>query len=423
MLRRQFRDIGIVDALVVIALAAGITFGALNVSGVADGDAPTVSTSATGSPAQASPAGTQVETSVPPVTTATSTTPTPAPKTTATNAVDAPAAADRLRRDRALRRAIGQQIIAAFSGRQTPASLVAAVRAGRVGGVILFGENIESAQQVRALTHDLQVAAAAGGNPRLFVMTDQEGGTVRRLQFAPPAVSARQIGQHPAPGRYAREVGAATGRGLRQVGVNVDLAPVADVPASAANFLGTRAFGRDAVAVSTAACGFSDGLRESGVVPTLKHFPGLGDATTANTDFAPVHIDAPLATLERNWAPYRRCAAGGLVMLSNASYGSLTGRQPAVLSGRAVRALRDIGFRGLTITDSLAAKALDAFRPLAVTVARAGADLQLYQSEGAASTAFSRLLQGVRDGVLHHDDMLATAERIRRAKTALRPTG
>src|SRR5204862_7223496 len=123
-------------------------------------------------------------------------------------------------------RLVGQMIMTGFAGTQPSAELLGRVRRGEVGGVILFGGNIVSDEAARSLVARLQAAAAAGGNPPLLVAVDQEGGPVRRLPDAPPEDAPASIGS---PAQASTE-GAAAGRALRGVGINVDLAPVLDTP-------------------------------------------------------------------------------------------------------------------------------------------------------------------------------------------------
>ena len=172
-----------------------------------------------------------------------------------------------------------------FSGTSPSAALLSSVRRGEVGSVILFASNLESRSQTLALTSALQRAARAGGNPRLLISTDQEGGQVKRLPAGPPDRSPPQM---VATGNVATgsAEGHATGVLLRRWGINVDLAPVADVPTSWAAFIWRqgRAFSFNASTVAKYATAFAFGLQARGVAATAKHFPGLGSAIS-NTDF------------------------------------------------------------------------------------------------------------------------------------------
>jgi beta-N-acetylhexosaminidase len=183
-------------------------------------------------------------------------------------------------------------------------------------------------------------------------MTDQEGGEVRRLPGAPELAPAAMNSTAVA---YAQ--GAATGRLLRSVGVNVDLAPVADVERASNSFLGTRSFGSDPAVVAARACAFARGLGSAGVAYTLKHFPGLGSAD-ANTDVKRVEIPLPAAQLRADYAAYHACGSSpdAMIMISSAIYPSLTRSAPAVLSPRiyAHELPIALGHSGqLTISDAL----------------------------------------------------------------------
>ena len=117
-----------------------------------------------------------------------------------------------------------------MDGTTTPSpGLLGRIRRGEIGGVILFGRNVTTATALRALTKQLRDAATAGGQLPLLIAVDQEGGSIKRIPWAPPTLSPPQMG---ADGRTstARSQGAATGTALAGLGINVDLAPVADVP-------------------------------------------------------------------------------------------------------------------------------------------------------------------------------------------------
>jgi beta-N-acetylhexosaminidase len=200
-----------------------------------------------------------------------------------------------------------------------------------------------------------------------------------------------------------RAEGAATGRALRSVGITVNLAPVADVERRP-NFLGSRAFGATESEVAREACAFAAGLQSGGVNPTLKHFPGLGEAG-GNTDLVRVTIRAPLRV-----KPYGRCAGDRtLVMLSSATYPRI-GPNPAVFEPGAYALLPE---GTVTISDDLTARAMAGRGDIAVRAARAGLDLLLYGgSEETSAGAYRRLLRAVRRGRLGEDRVRASAERI-----------
>lgn len=287
-----------------------------------------------------------------------------------------------------LQQLAGQRIVYAFAGPKPPASLLAAVRAGEAGGVILFGNNITSPAQIRAVVDELQRAALASPlHTRLLILTDQEGGKVRRLPGA-PLLSEKQIGQAANGSAAARAAGAGAGQNLRSVGINVNLAPVLDVYRRPSNFIDEfgRSYSSAPARVAALGAAFIAAQQRTGVAATAKHFPGLGSATASqNTDLRPVSLGASLSTLRSmDEQPYRSAIAGGLklIMTSWAIYLALDSRLPAGLSSAVIQGelRRRLRFRGVTITDGIDAGALARYGNLsrrAVLAAAAGADLIL----------------------------------------------
>jgi beta-N-acetylhexosaminidase len=303
-----------------------------------------------------------------------------------------------------LDRAAGRRIVTGMDGTFPSRALRARVRRGEVGGVILFGPNV-GPRLGRAIAA-LQAAARAGGNPPLLIAVDQEGGAVKRLRSLPPGRAPAQM-----TAATAGREGAATGRALHARGINVNLAPVADVDHG--SFLGSRSFGGDPGAVASAACAFAGGVESAGVNATLKHFPGLG-RTRENTDLRRVRVTAPAAALRADLEPYRRCAGTTrLVMVSNATYPAFDPRRPAVFSRRIVTDLLrgELGFGGVTITDTLAAPGV-ASPAAAVRATRAGVDLLLYVDERSSARGYRAVLRALRKGQLSSGQVLASAARI-----------
>ena len=293
-------------------------------------------------------------------------------------------------------RLVGQTIMTGMSGTTPSASLLGRVRRGEVGAVILFGANVQTKPQVRALVAKLQQAAAAGGNPPLLIATDQEGGDVRRFHSGPPFDSAETMGRtRTAAG--VRAIGLATARFLRPLGVNVDLAPVVDVPSSPSNFLGSRAFARNVAVVARLGPAFAQGVQQGHVAATAKHFPGLGTAP-ANTDEDRVVIHTSAKELTARLVPFQASITAGvrLVMVSNASYAALDpSGLPAALSPAIADGLlrKRLGFTGVAITDTLAAPGPERYRDAPVQALRAGMDILLYPDESSSAAAFRQLVR------------------------------
>lgn len=321
----------------------------------------------------------------------------------------------------ALQRDLGQTIVASYSGATPSPSLLARVRAGEVGGVILFGDNFADGNARAAAAIDLlQAQARRAGTWPLLVMTDQEGGEVKRIADAPPTLAPSQM----ASAQIAAAQGRATGAALAALGINVDLAPVADVERISDSFLGSRSFGDSPALVADRACAFARGLAQSGVAYTLKHFPGLGRAVQS-TDEAPVSIGASAGALRADYAAYRRCGRGrrALVMISSAGYPALTGTStPAVMDRETyARELPAAGIQAVTISDDMQAPAIvDRERP-ALHALDAGLDLLLYAStEEGSALAYTGLSADLRSGLLDRDRLLAAARSIERLKAVLR---
>jgi beta-N-acetylhexosaminidase len=312
-----------------------------------------------------------------------------------------------------LAQAIGQHFVFAYSSAQPPPALVTRIRRGEAAGVILFARNVGGVAAVRRQVARLQaIPRPAGLDAPLLVMVDQEGGDVRRLP-GPPTASAKATPTTTA----ARRNGRAAGRLLRGAGVNVDLAPVADVgrPGSALEGEG-RTYGRTARRVAQRAGAFADGLRASGVRPVLKHFPGFG-AATINTDNGVARIGLPLATLRAvDIKPYNLLKPDA-VMLSTAVYPRVDPRPAAFARRWATTELRGrLGFRGVALTDDLQAPAVARYgdpAQLAYFALRAGVDLPLFaQSYEAGARAAQGLQQAVRTGALSRAQLEAGALRV-----------
>jgi beta-N-acetylhexosaminidase len=319
-------------------------------------------------------------------------------------------------------RLAGQLVMSPVAGTRAAETLLARVRAGEVGGVILFGANISSVSGLRALVGELQRAAAAGGNPSLLVAVDQEGGPVRRLRTAPPWLSAPEMGRGSVSA--VRQAGRLAGQALRAAGVNVDLAPVVDVPRSGRSFILDRAFGSDPPRVASLAAAFVAGLQSEGVAATAKHFPGLGTAV-ANTDAHRVTIRAARSDLLARLEPFRAAIAQGvdLVMVSSASYTAFDpSGLPAVVSPRILNGLlrRTLGFSGVAITDTLRAPGPAAYPDAGVRNIEAGGDILLFTgSEAEAGLGYARILDAVRSGRLTRSRLEASYARIVALKNRL----
>jgi beta-N-acetylhexosaminidase len=284
----------------------------------------------------------------------------------------------------------GQRVIWSYPGMTPPQALLDAIRAGVVGGVIFFGENIDRTDrsQIQAVTRELAKAQADSGvGYPLLLMTDQEGGIVQRLPGA-PGISEKQIGESDDPVATARSAGTGAAENLLDAGMNCNLAPVLDVYREPGNFDDEfgRSYSMDPVVCGECGAASVTAQQDLGVVTTAKHFPGLGAATRdENTDLGPVTLDVPLSQLRSvDELPFSYAihADVDMVMTSWATYPALDPRLPSGLSPRIVQGeLRHrLKFRGVTITDAIEAGALEDFGGTgerAVRSAAAGMDIVL----------------------------------------------
>jgi beta-N-acetylhexosaminidase len=288
---------------------------------------------------------------------------------------------------------VGRLVILRFAGTQPPGYVLQALRQGRVAGAILFRDNTVSPGQVRALTAALR---EAGGDP--IVCLDQEGGDVRVLPWAGPRRSAPE--QQDAGTVHADALDA--GRALHSVGVTTTLAPVADVPSVDGAALAGRAFSRNAKTVADAVSDSIEGWHDGGVETTVKHFPGLGGATV-NTDDGPSTIARTPEEMQTDLEPFRAAIAAGtdFVMASHATYPALDGlhiasQSPAIIDGLL---RRDLGFKGVVMTDSLEAAAVQAtgdVEQAAIASIEAGVDVILTTGRGSYGRVYRALLARAR---------------------------
>jgi len=313
-------------------------------------------------------------------------------------------------------RLAGERIVVGLSSTRVSPRLRAAVAEGRVAGIVLFAANFPTRAAGRQLISRLQVIPRPPAlRDPLLIMVDQEGGLVKRVGGAPNA-SAQEMGERGAA--FSREQGSRTAANLRQLGVNVDLAPVLDVARPGGTIAATeRGFGATAQRVAATAVPFATALRRGGVAATAKHFPGFG-AAGENTDFAVQRIGLSRQRLRAvDEAPYRDfiAAGGDLVMLSTAIYPAFSPDPAAFARPIATGELRRrLGFAGVSITDALETVAVADFGGPAkagLAAARAGTDLLLFTDLAPAERAWRALVARLRAGRLDREQFEASAQR------------
>ena len=315
-----------------------------------------------------------------------------------------------------VRQLVGQHMIFAYDGLVPPPALRRRIARGEAAGVILFARNVRSAAQVREVVRGLQaVPRPRGLRSPLIVMADQEGGPVRRIPGA-PARAAADVGT----ASEARADGRAAARTLREAGVNMDLAPVADVGRPGSALVNERRiYASSPDRVATLATAFAQGLRAGGVRATAKHYPGFGPATV-NTDNAPARVTASLGELrDVDARPFAALIDAGIdaVMVSTAVYSAVDPRPAAFAPRWVTDELRGrLGFRGVSMTDDLGTPAVASFGTIAnraVLAVNAGIDLPLFSSTYRDSArAAEGLLAAAQRGDLDRATLRAQAKRV-----------
>ncbi|PAD13440.1 beta-N-acetylhexosaminidase [Shouchella clausii] len=266
--------------------------------------------------------------------------------------------------DEEQKRMLGQLLVFGFHGTTATPEIKAMIRNHYVGNIILFSRNIETPEQLLSLTSDLQKAAKEAGHERpLAICVDQENGTVRRLSGVTALPGAMLLGATHKR-RYASIVGQLTAKELRAVGVNWNLAPVADVNNNPNNpVIGVRSFGEDPSKVGDFAKEMMTGMQAEGVIATLKHFPGHGD-TVVDSHHAMPTIPHSLKRLQQvELVPFKACIEAGAeaIMSAHIHFPALeTEPVPATISYKVMTELlrHELGYSGVLMTDCLEMEAI-----------------------------------------------------------------
>lgn len=320
-------------------------------------------------------------------------------------------------------------VIYSYDGTDPPCELLDLTRQGKVGGIMLFGGNVDEnlVCNIQKIQQAYKESPSYFGKP-LLISTDQEGGYVKRIPGG-PYESAKKAGEQKNPAKAAGTDGIDAGRTLKSHSINVNLAPVLGVYQNEDNFLNhfERSYSNDANVVSLCVSAFI--TSEKGIASTAKHFPGLGSAGSENTDEVPVRINTSLSDLrEIDMKPFETAVSLGvdLVMLSWAFYDAQDGSLPAGLSRKWVQdELRQrVAFTGVTITDAIEADGLRSFGndgQRAILASQAGMDLisagrrNISQGLGIVKA----LTANLANGSLSLDDFRAATKRIQKLQFKL----
>ncbi|MCC6298480.1 MAG: glycoside hydrolase family 3 protein [Anaerolineales bacterium] len=330
-----------------------------------------------------------------------------------------------------LERLIGQKLLLAFHGKETPSpEIVEAFNKFHPSGISLFRSfNIGTLAQARHLTDSLQRLARDLDLPRLLIATDQEGGQLMAVGDGTPLPGNMALGATRSPD-LARKAGEVLGRELSALGINVNYAPCADVNINPQNpVVGVRSFGEDPALVAELTAAMIEGMQSQGVAATVKHFPGHGDtASDSHHGLGMVpHSRERLHAVELPPFTAALTADAKLVMTAHLGILSIDGENapPATLSSNILTGLlrEELGFKGVVITDAMDMHAIrqgELLREDALRAAQAGADILLMTSDPLdQARAFESLLQGAQSGQLSQESLQASVDRISELKNWL----
>ena len=308
----------------------------------------------------------------------------------------------------------GQVIHAQYTGTSSPTAFVNRLH---LGGVVVFSENYTGTEQIRLSNEALQRSVREAG--REFPVTigvDQEGGLVERVTGVTRFPTFMTAGAAGRP-RLTRAATAASGKELAALGFTTDYASVADVTLGRADpTIGARSAGVRPRVVATQTVAAARGYRSTGIVPTLKHFPGHGSVTADSHLTLPVQQKSVRELAASDFVPFRAGVDAGLpsVMVGHIDVRSVDPGQPSSLSRPVVNGLlrERLGFDGLVVTDSLTMQAVSDRFPsglAAVRALKAGADVVLMPV--SPKGARDGIVRAVRDGRLSSARLVQAATR------------
>jgi beta-N-acetylhexosaminidase len=324
-----------------------------------------------------------------------------------------------------LEQMVGQRILLAFHGKDhVPPDFRKAIIKYKPAGITLFRSlNIDTPQQVRKLTSELQAVARDAGLPRLLVAVDQEGGQLMTIGNGTTPLPGNMALGATANLKLARRAGKVLGRELAAMGINVNYAPCCDVLNNPDNpVVGIRSFGEDPRMAGELAAAMVAGIQSAGVAATIKHFPGHGD-TAGDSHYG---LPSVLHSLERlrkvELPPFASAMRAGskMVMTAHVAMPAIDGPEapPATLSPAILRGLLrgELGFEGVIVTDAMDMHAIaqgEALGISAVRAAAAGADLLLVTSDpDDQSRVQASLMEAAQNGKLEPKDNQASINRI-----------
>ncbi|SIS58948.1 beta-N-acetylhexosaminidase [Salimicrobium flavidum] len=332
--------------------------------------------------------------------------------------------AERIVNEMSLDEKIGQMIFGGVSGTQMNPETRSAIEEYHVGGLIMFGNNVVSAEQTVSFLNEMK--AANEGNPSpLLLGVDEEGGTVTRM---PPEANSlptsRSIGNLNDP-EVAFTAGTILGEQVQELGFNLDFAPVLDVNSNPNNpVIGDRSFGSNTEVVTNLGIQTMKGIQEEGIISVIKHFPGHGD-TGVDSHLNLPQVDKSYEELrELELVPFKQAIEEGadVTMIAHILLPQIDQNYPASMSEEVITGIlrEDYDFDGVVITDDLTMGAITnqySIADAAVQSVKAGGDLLLVAHDpNLVAVVFDELKAAVENGEISEDSIDESVERITELK-------
>ena len=322
---------------------------------------------------------------------------------------------------------VGQLFQVGFHSKTIDKEIEDLIKNYHIGGVIYFSRNIENLKQTSSLSKNLQeLALNSGAGIPLFISVDQEGGKVRRIKdltYFPANIEIGATGDK----KISRKAAAVTAKELKELGINVNLAPVLDVNNNPSNpVIGSRSFGADPELVAEMGVAYIEGLQGQGVVATAKHFPGHGDTAVDS------HFELPVINHDRERLdqielyPFKRAIEAGVdsIMVAHIYFSNIESEAgiPATLSKAVLNNLlrEELNFDGVIITDDLEMGAITNFfgtAAAAVKTIEAGSDIVLIShSYDKQKQAIEAVIAAVENGRISEKRIEESLKRIIKLK-------
>jgi beta-N-acetylhexosaminidase len=312
----------------------------------------------------------------------------------------------------------GQRLIVGFEGKKLTKDLKILIDTLKVGGIILFSNNLSTPEQIKELSLSVQEYAKSCGQPSLFIAVDQEGGEVARLKDPFTQFPGNPNMQNV---KDAEIFAKTTAKELAEVGINMNMSPVMDVvPEDVDSIMAGRVFGSDPAFVSKMGGSVIKHLQQNGVMAVAKHFPGIGRTTVDS------HQELPILTVDRfdlesfDYLPFDAAIKAGVssIMLSHILYSKIDLEWPASLSVHiAKELLRDrLGFKGVVMTDDLDMGAVSNnfnFNSVMHQILMADIDIVLICHKGPnIKAAYEKILEGIKESPEMKQKGVASVKRI-----------